>query len=192
MSWHESIDDALAEFSTRENIPTDLALAQPLYQALRHVENRSTNDPRTLRTVQAMAECAVHPMVTDLAHSRDDGLVTQLRGMNSWWHDRSTLANTSAHNTLSRVSMYYSPYAGEGIQPYELGSAIYSASHLMEYAYPIDYANPSNPEARPLKGDMLHAISLFAVTSQVHLTECGTEKNQAAIQGLVQNMTVAE
>jgi len=183
MSWHKYIDATLAEASAQEN-PRGLLLPESLRVVLAGVEDRSTSNVNTLHVVRAMAECAVHPMVADLGKMQADGPASRLRGIGDWWHSRDTLTNTTTHNTLSRIAMYYSPYGGDGLQPYMLGSALHAASDLMRYAYPIDYRKPDNPEAKPLAGDMLGVVTLFAITSSVHLALCGPGRNQAAIDDL--------
>jgi len=185
MSWHQDIDASLAEFSARPRNPDNLAISEPLREALLTVEESLTADPVTLRVVQAMADCAIEPMVTDLAetgHPYLDQLVV-LRN----WSECPPFYRAGAHSTLTRVATYYRfPGGVEASQG--IWGALSMAASLMERAYPIDYTD-RRLVTSPIRGNMLHVVNLFAVTSHVHTVECGEDKNQAAVEALAQTIT---
>jgi hypothetical protein len=164
--------------------PSDLGIDNSLHKALLDVEESSNTDPVTLRVVQAMADCAIDPMVIDLAHTSHPYLdqleSLRLRDQSEY----SALLRASDHSALTRIAAYYSPAATP--ESNMIGNALFCAARLMKCAYSLVYQQPAG---EPSAADMLQVVSLFAVTSHVHAHECGQEKNQAAIESVVQIIT---
>jgi len=187
MTWPEAIDTKLSTLSNSALYPDNLTLNQSLRTALSGVERQSTSDTLTFYVVRMMTDTAIDPMVTDLAHTGHPH--AHLLGAFRGWRDHPHMVHATSDILLRFAGGYYRE--SEHYSTNMVGAALSSAAYMMTRAYPIDYESPirPRPETLPLKSDLADMAGMFAVVSQVHATECGPEKNQAAVEALAQTIT---
>jgi hypothetical protein len=187
-TWHEYIDSTLLTLSRTPTYPDNLTLDDSLRTALTGVEAQWTSDPVASRAAKAMTDCALDPMLTDLAEGGRYPMIKHLDILRGW-RDHPSALYVACHDIVYISSGYYRE---RGEQTHDVASALSSAAFMIRHTYPIDYENPIRPrrDKEPCPAHMQDMVGMFAVVSHVHAAECGPEKNQRAVTELAENITL--